>query len=91
MESEADHIGLLLMSKACFNPDGAIAVWENFAKIDKEHGRDNTIFPYLSTHPGSGKRIQDIRGWMDEAAAARQNSQCETLRGGLMNAMRNWR
>lgn len=45
-ESEADHIGLMLMAAACYDPKAAIGFWERMEKLDKE-----TPPEWLSTHP----------------------------------------
>jgi predicted Zn-dependent protease len=45
-ESEADHIGLMLMAEACYDPKAAIGLWERMEKLDKE-----TPPEWLSTHP----------------------------------------
>jgi len=54
-EYEADHIGLVLMAKAGYNPQSALTFWEKFAK----DGR--TPPEYLSTHPAPTNRIAKIR------------------------------
>jgi predicted Zn-dependent protease len=63
-ESEADHIGLLLMAQAGYDPRVAIGFWERM-----EHGSGGKGGPpeYLSTHPSHGTRVQQIRAWMPEA------------------------
>jgi predicted Zn-dependent protease len=61
-ESEADHIGLLLMAKAGYDPRKAIRFWERMAKAG---GTEPPAF--LSTHPTDEKRIAQIIEWMPEA------------------------
>ncbi len=60
-ESEADHIGLILMAMACYDPREAIAFWEKFAKKGGEP------IVYLSTHPTSRSRIEQLKRLMPEA------------------------
>jgi len=61
-ESEADHIGLILMAKAGYDPREAIGFWERMAKAE---GTKPPAF--LSTHPTDEKRIAQIKQWMPEA------------------------
>jgi predicted Zn-dependent protease len=61
-ESEADRIGLLIMSRAGYDPRGAIPFWERMSKEDK--GRPPEL---LSTHPEPASRIALIRENLPEA------------------------
>lgn len=61
-ESEADHIGLILMAKAGYDPRKAIDFWSRMMTSDKK-----TLPVFLSTHPADEKRIAQIRAWMPEA------------------------
>lgn len=62
-ESEADHIGLILMALAGYDPNEAVKVWERMRLIDK--GANPPI--WASTHPSDEQRIQDLRAWVPEA------------------------
>ncbi len=55
-ESEADIIGLDLMSKAGFNPEESVQLWRNMAKASG--GKSAPQF--LSTHPSNETRIKDL-------------------------------
>jgi predicted Zn-dependent protease len=61
-ESEADHIGLLLMSQAGYDPREAVTFWERMAKQSHGHGPS-----FLSTHPSHETRIRDLRAWQEQA------------------------
>lgn len=63
MESEADHIGLILMAKAGYDPSASIGLWERMGKFGKA-GRPPEL---LSTHPHPETRIEQLRQWMPEA------------------------
>jgi predicted Zn-dependent protease len=67
-ESESDHIGLIYMARGGYDPKQAITFWENMAKASK--GQEPP--EYLSTHPSHGTRIEQIRGWLPEAARERR-------------------
>jgi len=65
-ESEADHIGLILMAKAGYDPEAALLLWQRMEKL--ESGGKNSPPPeFLSTHPGYGTRQHDIQAWLPEA------------------------
>lgn len=62
-ESEADHIGLLLMAIGGYNPDVSVSFWERMAALGSGTPQ------FLSTHPSSSTRITDLRSWIPEARA----------------------
>jgi metalloendopeptidase OMA1, mitochondrial len=61
-ESEADHIGLLLMAQAGYDPHGALAFWQ---RMERAGGQNPPEF--LSTHPSHGTREQQIQAWLPQA------------------------
>ncbi len=63
-ESEADHLGLLFMARAGFNPDAAPSFWDRFSKIGGARPPE-----FLSTHPADSTRVKQLQGWLPEARA----------------------
>lgn len=61
-ETEADLLGLDLMSMAGFNPEGAIALWQNMARA--AGGKPPEI---LSTHPNDQTRIRELNNRLPKA------------------------
>ena len=70
-ESEADHIGLIYMARAGYDPAAAIDFWERFAAYNKEQGGGQSSFlsKFLSTHPVDEQRIADLKRLLPEAQA----------------------
>ncbi|MEO5802190.1 MAG: M48 family metallopeptidase [Verrucomicrobiota bacterium] len=66
-ESEADHIGLIYMARAGYDPNAAIGFWERFAEKSGNKGG----LAFLRTHPVDSKRIEDLQTWMPEAERER--------------------
>lgn len=54
-ESEADHIGLILMAKAGYNPHYAVSFWQRMARY-----KGSESMAFLSTHPLTADRVKDI-------------------------------
>jgi metalloendopeptidase OMA1, mitochondrial len=65
-ESEADHIGLLYMARAGYNPEEAIAFWQRFSEYSAGAGGPPW---FLRTHPVDDVRIRQIQEWLPEAKA----------------------
>jgi predicted Zn-dependent protease len=66
-ESEADHIGLFLMTFAGYDPRQAGPFWERMQRLSAEHGRPPEI---LSDHPSDARRLTQIRQWTPSALRA---------------------
>ena len=63
-ESEADHLGLIFMAKAGYDPHAALDLWHRMAEAAK--GRERPP-EFLSTHPSEPTRIAQIEAWIPEA------------------------
>jgi len=66
-ESEADHIGLIYMTRAGYPPEAAVDFWKRFGEFNKQHGSDTPGF--LRTHPLDDVRVKQLQGWIPEAKA----------------------
>jgi predicted Zn-dependent protease len=67
-ESEADHIGIFLMTFAGYNPEEAVRFWQRMRQISQ--GRE--IPEFLSDHPSDERRIHDIEHWVPRAESAKR-------------------
>ncbi len=54
-ETEADHIGLILMARAGYDPKTAVSFWERMNNFSSAK-----VPELLSTHPATSRRISDI-------------------------------
>ena len=68
-ETEADHIGLFLMTFAGYDPDQAVAFWERMQQAAGSHGHTPEI---LSDHPSDAKRIAELRQWAPRAKGGKK-------------------
>ena len=67
-ELEADHIGIILMARAGYDPREAIDFWSRMDAL----GSSSTP-EFLSTHPSHGSRIEQLEALMPEAMAIYQS------------------
>ncbi len=62
-ESEADHMGLIFMAMAGYDPKQAPVFWERMSTMSGgQHPPE-----FLSTHPSHETRVKDLQGWIPEA------------------------
>jgi predicted Zn-dependent protease len=64
-ETEADHIGLLYMARAGYDPQQAVDFWKRFAAYNAQQGRQTVQF--LSTHPIDAVRIGQLEAGLPRA------------------------
>jgi predicted Zn-dependent protease len=65
-ESEADHIGLIYMARAGYDPHQAVAFWKRMLKASK--GQEPPEF--LSDHPSDAHRVERVESWLPQAEQA---------------------
>ena len=63
-ESEADHLGLVYMAKAGYDPRAARDLWIRMAQASQGSSRPPE---FLSTHPSEETRVRQIGAWLPEA------------------------
>jgi predicted Zn-dependent protease len=61
-ESEADHIGLVYMARAGYDPREAPEFWKRMGALGGGAPPE-----WLSTHPSDETRVRDLEGWLPEA------------------------
>jgi len=61
-ELEADKLGLVFMAMAGYNPERAVSLWQEMAKLG-----GTKPLEFLSTHPSDDRRIAQIQAFMPEA------------------------
>lgn len=82
MEREADYIGLMLMSKACFDPTESVRLWQRMSQYEQQISKrslaiGSTKVPeFLSTHPSSENRIVELSKRLPEAEQQRELAGC---------------
>src|SRR5690348_3963362 len=59
-ESEADHIGLIYMARAGYDPKEAVAFWQRFMAYNNQQGGGDTV-SFLRTHPLDSVRIKQLQ------------------------------
>ncbi len=62
-ESEADHLGLIFMAMAGYNPNEAVSFWTRMAQSSGGAAPPE----FLSTHPSDATRIADLKNELPEA------------------------
>jgi predicted Zn-dependent protease len=76
-ESESDEIGLIYMARAGYNPEEAVRFWEIMYETNK--GKSSPP-QWLSTHPATPKRIEDLKRLLPEAMKIYDSSEKAQLK-----------
>ena len=61
-ETEADYLGLIFASLSGYDIRESVKLWQRMA--EKNKGKEPPVF--LSTHPSSAKRIENLNNWISE-------------------------
>ena len=61
-ETEADYLGLIFSSLSGYDIRESVKLWERMS--EKNKGKEPPVF--LSTHPSSKKRIENLKNWINE-------------------------
>ncbi|KAH6879680.1 peptidase M48 family protein [Coprinopsis sp. MPI-PUGE-AT-0042] len=81
-EREADLIGLRLMSRACYDPGAAPAMFERLGKVEAAASAQG--FEFTRTHPRSEKRAKILQHNLPEAyRILEDNPECSQVRRQL--------
>lgn len=70
-EAEADHIGIIYMAKAGYDPNAAITVMERMVELEGGMAGGNS---YNSTHPSSMDRLGALHSYLEEAMEVYEES-----------------
>lgn len=76
-ERDADRAGLRYAAAAGFDPYGAVRTWERMSA-----GGDRSV-PFLSSHPASAERVENMRRLAGELAPSATAAEAEYLEHGV--------
>jgi predicted Zn-dependent protease len=65
-ESEADHIGVFLMTFAGYDPKGVVRFWLRMARLSRSARPE-----FLSDHPSDAHRARALQKWANDALRAK--------------------
>jgi predicted Zn-dependent protease len=68
-ESEADHLGLIFMAMAGYDPHESVDFWTNMDQLGGGAPPE-----WMSTHPSHKTRIENLNEWMPEAMQYYRNN-----------------
>lgn len=72
-ETEADHMGLLLMAAAGYDPKETVKFWHRMTEATSGSGEAPPEF--MSTHPNHQTRINDLKRWIPDAMPLYEHSE----------------
>lgn len=85
LESEADHVGLLMSSRACFDIRECVSFWQ---RLEMEQRKDLGLSPTdkipklissFTTHPSHESRAKRLESLLEDAAVLRETCNCPPL------------
>jgi len=76
-ERDADSTGLKYAASSGFDPYGAVRIWERMA------ARGSSAIPFLSSHPSSEERVENMKALAKAATEANTASESEIAPGGV--------
>ena len=74
LELEADQVGLLLASKACFNPERAINMWKHLPMLNES----DTVKAFFQTHPCNETRFMTLQSLLPQAKKLYSSGWCKS-------------
>jgi len=87
-ESEADALGLQLVTTACRKPGEAIKAHQTLAEYEQRHGAGGSRSTSLgATHPATLKRLEDLQQMVPEAEAQYKKGGCHLRKSQLYRAL----
>jgi Zn-dependent protease with chaperone function len=72
-ELQADQYGLLLMSRAGYDPDAMVSMMNHLGAADADH--DSIVDKYLADHPPSADRVSHLMGYPELDPKTRTSDQ----------------
>jgi predicted Zn-dependent protease len=63
-ETEADRLGMIFMAMAGYDPRNAVKFWQ---RMGQQSGGEGNVPEFLSTHPSTDTRIENIKNMIPEA------------------------
>jgi Zn-dependent protease with chaperone function len=84
LELEADQVGLLLASKACFLPVNAIKVWKHLPMFNES----NKLQEYFESHPCNERRFFNLEMTLPHADKIYSTTNCETTMKSEMSSFK---
>lgn len=77
LELEADFMGMVLMSRACFDPKVSIKFWKKMKEATSKSGLNPPQL--LSTHPNADTRSEKMKEWMPQMMGIYDRAGCSMM------------